>query len=201
MNDGDSQGAELLIKWLDRRAQLLVEKQWPQVHKLAFGLLEHEKLTGEQVNVCVGAFSGSAITTGTGIITIGAVTGVHSIFGQVDNRTYIANILGAVDTATAEAVYVDADGRLGTGLASAGPESRLPRPTTPKGVRPQGMSDDAKQAMLNLKVQKLQSMFAQQQKQIETLTSQLKEQTAQIQKVSAQLELDKSAPETVSNIH
>jgi tRNA A58 N-methylase Trm61 len=25
LNDGDSQGAELLIKWLDRRAQLLVE--------------------------------------------------------------------------------------------------------------------------------------------------------------------------------
>jgi hypothetical protein len=49
LNDGDSQGAEWLIKWLDRRAQLLVEKQWPQVHKLAFGLLEHEKLTGPQV--------------------------------------------------------------------------------------------------------------------------------------------------------
>jgi hypothetical protein len=86
-------------------------------------------------NVCVGFDSGTAITTGTGIITIGAVTGVHSIFGQVDNRTYIANILGAaVDTATAEAVYVDADGRLGTALASAGPESAYLDPLLPKRI-------------------------------------------------------------------
>ena len=63
----------------------------------------------------MGAFSGTAITTGTGIITIGPVTGVHSIFGQVDDRTYIANIRNAaVDAGTAQLVYVDADGRLGT---------------------------------------------------------------------------------------
>ena len=42
---------------------------------------------------------------------------------------------------------------------------------------------------------------AQQQKQIEALTAMVKEQAAQIQKVSAQIELNKSAPETVSNIH
>jgi hypothetical protein len=43
----------------------------------------------------MGAFSGTAITTGSNIIAIGTVTGVHSIFGQVSDRTYIANILGA----------------------------------------------------------------------------------------------------------
>ena len=32
-----------------RRAELLVEKQWPQIHKLAFALLEHDSLTGDQV--------------------------------------------------------------------------------------------------------------------------------------------------------
>ena len=66
-------------------------------------------------NVCVGFDSGTAITAGTGIITIGPVTGVHSVFGQVDDRTYIANIRNAaVDEGTAQVVYVDADGRLGT---------------------------------------------------------------------------------------
>ena len=113
----------------------------------------------------------------------------------MDDRTYIANIQNAaVDEGTAQLVYVD--GRLGTLPQAAGPERSVPMPTTPKGVRPQGMSDDAKQAMLNLKVQKLQSMVAQQQKQnaqqqkqIETLTAQLREQaetfTAQLKKQAA----------------
>src|SRR6266496_2914171 len=47
--DGDEVAAELLLAYAMRRAELLVEKRWPQIHKLAFGLLEHEKLTGEQV--------------------------------------------------------------------------------------------------------------------------------------------------------
>ena len=144
-------------------------------------------------NVCVGEFSGTFITTGTNIITIGPVTGVHSIFGQVSNRTYIANILGAsVDSATAEAVYVDADGRLGTLVVAAGPESSVPRSTIPKGARPQGMSDDAKQAMLKRKVEVLEATVAQQQEQIEVLTTGL-------QKVSAQLKAGKPAPRVVNN--
>jgi hypothetical protein len=139
----------------------------------------------------VGTFSGTAITTGTNIITIGPVTGVHSIFGQVSDRTYIANILGAsVDSATAEAVFVDADGRLGTILAVAGPESNLPRPTTPKGVQPKA-NPDAKQAMLNRKVEALEANVAE-------LRAQLKEQAAQIQKVSAKLEVSKPAAQVVS---
>ena len=137
--------------------------------------------------------SGSFITTGTNIITIGPVTGVHSIFGQVSDRTYIANILGAgVDSATVDIVYVDADGRLGTIPTPAGPERSVPRPTTPKGVRPQGMSDTAKQAMLNRKVEKLEATVAK-------LTAQLQEQAAQIQKVSAQLEMGKPVTKVVSN--
>jgi hypothetical protein len=148
---------------------------------LALDLLDHgsdnpavgrhagDGITSGSSNVCVGTFSGTAITTGTDIITIGPVTGVHSIFGQMDNRTYIANILGAsVDSGTADPVYVDADGRLGTVLAVAGPESRLPRPATPKA------NPDA-QAMLNRKVEALEATVAK-------LTAQLKEQAAQIQK-------------------
>jgi hypothetical protein len=144
-------------------------------------------------NVCVGHNSGISITTGTNIITIGPVTGVHSIFGQVSDRTYIANILGAsVDSATADPVYVDADGRLGTILSVAGSESSVPRPTL-KGARPQGMSD-AKQAMLNRKVEALEATVAE-------LKAHLKEQAAQIQKVSAQLQVNKPMAQRVAIQH
>ena len=113
--------------------------------------------------------------------------GVHSIFGQVDDRTYIANILdAAVDAGTAQAVFVDADGRLGTFLATSGPEAPGVRP---KGVRPQ-TTPDAK--AMNRKVEALEATVAE-------LREQLKEQAAQIQKVSAQLELTKPAPQTVLN--
>jgi hypothetical protein len=50
LNDGDEQGAELLVAWLERRAELLVEKQWPRIHKLAFALLDREKLCGSEIN-------------------------------------------------------------------------------------------------------------------------------------------------------
>jgi hypothetical protein len=137
-------------------------------------------------NVCLGEFSGNAITTGNGIITIGPVNGVHSIFGQVDDGTYIANILdAAVDAATAQAVYVDADGRLGTFLATAGPESSIPEPTAPKA------NPDA-HAMLNRKVEALEPTVAE-------LRAQLQEHAAQIQKVSAQLHLKNSAAKTVAS--
>ena len=67
-----------------------------------------------------------------------------------------------------------------------------------------------RQAMLNDKVEKLQSTVTQQQKQIETLTAQLreqaktftaqlKEQASQIQKVGAQLEASKPATQVVNN--
>jgi hypothetical protein len=102
------------------------------------------------------------------------------------DRTYIANILdAAVDAGTAQAVYVDADGRLGTFLATAGPESSIPRPTAPKA------NPDA-QAMLNRKVEALEATVAE-------LKVQLKEQAAHLQKVSAQLQLKNSAAKTVAS--
>ena len=111
----------------------------------------------------------------------------------MSDRTYIANVLGAsVDSGTAQLVYVDADGRLGTNPTPAGPERSVPRPTIPKGARPQGMSDDAKQATLNRKVEALEATVAQQQEQIQALTSGL-------QKVSAQLQARKPAPQVVNN--
>ena len=49
------------------------------------------------------------------------------------------------------------------------------------------------------KVQSLETTVAQQQKGMDVLTAQLKEQAAQIQKVSAQLEVNKPAPQVVTN--
>ena len=49
------------------------------------------------------------------------------------------------------------------------------------------------------KVQSLETTIAQQQKGMDVLTAQLKEQAAQIQKVSAQLEVNKPAPQVVTN--
>jgi hypothetical protein len=51
LNDGDSLGAELLMAWLERKTDLLIEKLWPHVHKFAFALLEENEgeLTGDQI--------------------------------------------------------------------------------------------------------------------------------------------------------
>jgi uncharacterized coiled-coil protein SlyX len=68
----------------------------------------------------------------------------------------------------------------------------------PRG-RLQNAAHAQHQTMLNNKVEKLQATVAQQQKQIEALTTQLKEQASQIQKVSAQLEMVRPAPQMVEN--
>jgi hypothetical protein len=138
--------------------------------------------------VCVGSMAGSGITTANNNIIIGHHSGVHSVFGEESDRCFIDNIFGApVSAATATMVMVDSDGRLGT-VTAEGPA---------KGSRPQAIPDAAKQAMLNLKVQKLQATITQQQQQIEMLTAQLKENAAQIQKANAQLEMSKPAAKVV----
>jgi hypothetical protein len=54
LSDGDTEAAELLVKWGERRAEVMVGRTWPQVHKLAFALLEHGKLSGDQVRDLLG---------------------------------------------------------------------------------------------------------------------------------------------------
>jgi hypothetical protein len=140
--------------------------------------------------------AGAGITTVDNNIIIGHHSGVHSVFGQVSDRTTIGNISGApVSAATAAIVMVDSDGRLGT-FTMDGPD---PGGFSPKGIRPQANPDAAKQAMLNVKVQDLRATVTQQQQQIETLTAQLKENAAQIQKANAQLEMNKPAAKVVVN--
>jgi peptidoglycan hydrolase CwlO-like protein len=112
----------------------------------------------------------------------------------VSDRCFIDNIFGApVSAATFAFVLIDSDGRLGT-FTVDGPD---PGRFSPKHTQPS--APDAKQAMINRKVENLQATVSQQQKQIETLMAQLKEQAAQIQKVSAQLEIVKPATKVVVN--
>jgi hypothetical protein len=128
-------------------------------------------------NVGVGHGAGFLITTGNNIIAIGAgVNGVSTQFGEVDDSCYIGNIYGAVISDNAAFVFVDADGKVGTGAVDAsGNKVTLPSP----------------KAMLNefLKGQKrvaeLESTVAQQASAIENLTAQVEEHAAQIQKVRA----------------
>lgn len=151
-------------------------------------------------HVCVGRLAGSGITTVDNNVIIGHHSGVHPdpAFGQVSDRCFIANIHGAPVSSNfdPQVVMVDSEGRLGTFTLSAGAKDLggfYPH-GGPRQVVPQGTKD----AVLNLKVDKLQVTVAKQHKQIETLTAQLKEQAAQIQKVSAQLEVKKPAAQVVS---
>ena len=156
--------------------------------------LENNETTNE--HVCVGRMAGSGITTADNNIIIGHHSGVHSVFGEVSDRCTIDNISGApVSAATAAIVMVDSDGRLGT-FTSDGPD---PGGFSPKGISPQAIPDAARQAMFNLKVQKLQATVTQQQQQIEMLTVRLKEQAGQIQEVNAELEVSEPAAKVVVN--
>src|SRR5204863_8841364 len=113
--------------------------------------LESSETTSD--HVALGTMAGSGIITANNNIIIGHHSGVHSVFGQVSDRCTIDNIFGApVSAATAVVVMVDSDGRLGT-VTSDGPD---PGGFSAKGgIRPQAISDAAKQTMINLKAQNL----------------------------------------------
>ncbi len=49
LSGDDEQAADLLLQWGARRAELLVERLWHEIHAVAYGLLEHERLTGSHV--------------------------------------------------------------------------------------------------------------------------------------------------------
>jgi hypothetical protein len=175
----------------------------------AFGDLTLINVSTGFFNTAIGAAAGSNQTTGHNNIYIGQ--GSFGVAGE-SNTCYIQEIAGAtIPTANASFVFVDnTTGQLATLLADAnGNRVTVPIPQSQLQAAPLGQpkavpqrsdgSEDGHQAMLNLKVEKLQATVAQQHKQIETLTAQLKEQAAQIQKVSAQLEVNKPAPRVVVN--
>gem|GEM_PF-1635199 len=136
-------------------------------------------------HVCAGTMAGSGVTSANNNIIIGHHSGVHTVFGQESDRCFIANIAGApVSAATAAVVMIDSDGRLGT-VSSDGPE--------------RGGLSPARQATLNLEVQELEAIVAQQQEQIETLTAGLNRQSAQMHNVNARLKMRKPAATMIVN--
>jgi hypothetical protein len=146
----------------------------------ALGVGALDNVTGDS-NTGLGRLAGNGITTGNNIIVIGSVSGLSTTNGQVDDSCYIDNIVNAgVDAGTAQLLFVDQDGKLGT--------TALPNTGTLQN--PHALSG---------KVQELQSTVVQQAKAIEMLTAQLKDQAAQIQKVSAQLEVNKPGARVVRN--
>jgi len=158
-------------------------------------------------NTAIGAAAGENQTTGHNNVYIGQ--GSFGVAGE-NNTCYIQGIAkSSIPTANAALVFVDnMSGKLATVLTDANgnkltvpiSQSQLqPAPLIQPKAVPERYLEDGRQAMLNLKVEKLQARVAQQDKQIETLTVQLKEQAAQIQKVSAQLEVRKPAPQVVAN--
>jgi hypothetical protein len=60
LSEGDEQAAEHLLAHVMRRAELLVEKQWPQIHKVVFALLEQRKLSGNQVSALLNGSNGDS---------------------------------------------------------------------------------------------------------------------------------------------
>ena len=158
-------------------------------------------------NTAIGAAAGFDQTTGNNNIYIGQ--GSFGVAGE-NNICYIQGIANSsIPTANAALVLLNlTSGKLATVLTDAYgnrltvpiSQTRLqPAPPGQPNAVPERYFEDGHQAMLNLKVEKLQATVAQQHKQIETLTAQPKEQTAQIQKVRAPFEVNKAAPQTVAN--
>jgi hypothetical protein len=163
--------------------------------------------TSGSFNTAIGAAAGDNQTTGHNNVYIGQ--GSFGVAGE-NNTCYIQGIANSsIPTANAALVFVNLmSGQLATVLTDANgnrltvpiSQSQLqPAPLNQPKAVPERYLEDGRQAMLDLKVEKLQATVSQQHKQIETLTAQLKEQAAQIQKVSAQLEVSKPAPRVVEN--
>jgi len=156
-------------------------------------------------NTVVGSSAGqNLVNAGSdGNIYLGAGTGGPSdevafirigvpVFEGFPYDTYIAGIFDRdVDATTAVAVFADTNQKIGTNLIDAN-GNKVP-------FKPQAILDESLKQQK--RIAELEATVARQQKGMEVLTAQLKEQTAQIQKVSARLQLNKSAPQTVSNNH
>ena len=145
-------------------------------------------------NTALGDEAGSNLVDGEGNIYIGAqvqagATGEFEFIRIGDDTaftfpydTYIAGIKDrAVDGATADFVFVDGTGKLGTILVDAGGN---------KMATPQAMLNGSRNQ---------QKRIAELEGTVSRLAAMVKEQAAQIQKVSAQLEVNKPAPQVVAN--
>src|SRR5580765_3714748 len=147
----------------------------------AVGDLALQNVTTGFFNTAIGAAAGFNQTTGNNNIYIGQ--GSDGVAGE-SNTCYIQGIANSsIPTANAALVYVNlTSGKLATVLTDANgnrlivPISQSQLQAAPPGqikAVPERYFEDGHQAMLNLKVEKLQATVAQQHKQIQTLTAQL----------------------------
>jgi len=164
-------------------------------------------------NTAVGAGAGANIDTGFNNTYLGNFVGTDADnesstirIGDISNgngagslQCYVGGIWNnpqpvggsvVVVTLDLDNDHLGYDAGVGRADAPAVPNRNIPQPR----LRPQ-----PHQQAINDKVDKLETTVAQQQKQIETLTTQLREQAAQIQKVSAQLEMVRPTPRVVEN--
>jgi len=145
-------------------------------------------------NTALGDEAGSNLVDGEGNIYIGAQVQAGATdeaeFIRIGNDTaftfpydtFIAGIFNRnVDNGTAQAVFVDSTGKLGTTLVNAAGN---------KVATPQAMLNESRNQ---------QKRIAELEGTVARLAGMVKEQAAQIQKVSAQLEVNKPAPRTVAN--
>ena len=160
----------------------------------AVGFLAGNTITGNS-NTCLGHVAGSTLLGGEGDIYIGAqvqpgTTGEQE-FIRIGNDTaftfpydtYIAGIFNrGVDLGTAQLVYADTNGKIGTVLVDANGN------TVP--FKPQAMLDESRNQ---------QKRIAELEGTLERLAGMVKAQATQIQKVSAELEVSKPAPHVVAN--
>jgi hypothetical protein len=49
LNKSDQRGADLLLAWLERKTELLIEQHWREIGAVAYGLLNTGRLSGSQV--------------------------------------------------------------------------------------------------------------------------------------------------------
>ncbi len=157
------------------------------------GFLAGNHITGNS-NTCLGHSAGSNLIGGESNIYIGAQVQAGSTgeleFIRIGNDTafnfpydtYIAGIFNrGVDLGTAQFVFADANGKIGTVPADiAGNKMATP------------------QTMLN-ESRNQQKRIAELEGTVAHLAEMVKEQAAQIQKVNAQLEMNKPAPHMVAN--
>jgi hypothetical protein len=152
-------------------------------------------------NTALGDEAGSNLVDGEGNIYIGAQVQAGTTneleFIRIGDDTafafpydtYIAGIFNrSVALATAQFVFADDTGKLGTVLVNAAGN---------KVATPQAMLNESRNQQK--RIAELEATVERQQKGMEVLTAQLKEQATQIQKVSAQLEVSKPEPHVVAN--
>jgi hypothetical protein len=165
----------------------------------------HNNVDGSE-NTAVGTGAGPNVVTGSNNTYVGDFVGTLSAdesntirIGDLSNGNgagslacFIGGIFNNFQPVGGSVVEVTLDlanDELGWDL---GPNQGFSAPVQRSAPLPRARLQRQHQAMLNDKVEKLEATVAQQQKQIEALTSAL-------QKVSAQLEVSKPSPQTVLN--